>query len=95
MVRLTPGFCAVLLLLSVPGFLVSSASAQLDPKEEVKYSPQLIDDLTSLRDAALSSNYAYVQAAHLTENIGARPSGSPQATITLGRNRRASHLPAG
>jgi Zn-dependent M28 family amino/carboxypeptidase len=32
-----------------------------------------------VRDAALASNYAYRQVAHLTENIGPRMAGSPQA----------------
>ena len=32
-----------------------------------------------MRDSALSSDYAWHQLAHLTENIGPRPSGSPQA----------------
>jgi len=41
--------------------------------------PELLANLEKLRDAALSSDYAWRQAAHLTENIGPRPSGSPQA----------------
>src|SRR5208282_3850357 len=41
--------------------------------------PELIANLEKLRDAALASDYAYRQAAHLTENIGPRLSGSPQA----------------
>ena len=32
-----------------------------------------------MRDAALTSDYAWHQLAHLTENIGPRPAGSPQA----------------
>lgn len=39
----------------------------------------LQSELTALRDAALADDYAYRQVAHLTENIGPRPSGSPQA----------------
>lgn len=39
----------------------------------------LIKELIALRDAALASDYAFQQTAHLTENIGPRPSGSPQA----------------
>jgi Zn-dependent M28 family amino/carboxypeptidase len=35
--------------------------------------------LTSIRDAALADDYAFKQVAHLTENIGPRPSGSAQA----------------
>jgi carboxypeptidase Q len=45
----------------------------------VTYSPELLSTLAKLRDAALSSDYAYRQVAHLTENIGPRISGSPQA----------------
>ena len=45
----------------------------------VTYSPELLSSLAKLRDAALSSDYAYRQVAHLTENIGPRLSGSPQA----------------
>ena len=36
-------------------------------------------NLEHLRDAALGSDYAYHQLAHLTENIGPRPTGSAQA----------------
>lgn len=43
------------------------------------YSPLLKSELATLRDAALSDDYAYQQVAHLTENIGPRPEGSPQA----------------
>ncbi len=45
----------------------------------VTYSPELLSTLAKLRDAALSSDYACRQVAHLTENIGPRISGSPQA----------------
>lgn len=41
--------------------------------------PELAAELAQLRDAALADDYAYQQVAHLTENIGPRPSGSPQA----------------
>jgi carboxypeptidase Q len=46
---------------------------------ESAYSPQLKSELSGLRDAALSDDYAYRQVAHLTDNIGPRASGSPQA----------------
>ena len=42
-------------------------------------SRELTEQLQSIRDAALSSDYAWRQLAHLTENIGPRPAGSPQA----------------
>jgi hypothetical protein len=43
-------------------------------------SPELNAQLASIRDAALTDDYAMQQVAHLTENIGPRLSGSPQAT---------------
>jgi hypothetical protein len=53
------------------------------PSAENAYSPELRTELAALRDAALSDNYAYQQLAHLTENIGARPEGSPQAQFAV------------
>ncbi len=44
---------------------------------------QLRGELVSLRDAALQDDYAHRQLAHLTENIGARPEGSPQAETAV------------
>jgi carboxypeptidase Q len=43
------------------------------------FSKELREQLQAVRDAALSSDYAWQQLAHLTENIGPRPAGSPQA----------------
>ncbi len=40
---------------------------------------KLKEQLIALRDAALDDDYAYQQVAHLTENIGPRPSGSAQS----------------
>jgi carboxypeptidase Q len=40
---------------------------------------QLVEELTSIKSAALADDYAYRQVAHLTENIGPRPTGSVQA----------------
>src|SRR5215470_5787799 len=42
-------------------------------------SPELKQQLIALRDAALADDYAYKQVAHITENIGPRPSGSAQS----------------
>src|SRR5712692_6738056 len=53
-------------------------------KEAVPPLPsRLLRELTALRDAALSDDYAYRQVAHLTENIGPRPAGSPQAQVAV------------
>jgi archaeosine-15-forming tRNA-guanine transglycosylase len=43
------------------------------------FPPELRNELARLRDAALSDDYAYQQLEYLTDSIGARPQGSPQA----------------
>src|SRR5260370_20755545 len=43
------------------------------------FSEQTLADLKRLQQAALSSDYAYRQVAHLADNIGPRLSGSTQA----------------
>lgn len=47
------------------------------------YSPQLLADLKRIQAAALQSDYAYRQVAHLTNNIGPRLSGSAQAQAAV------------
>ncbi|HYL14756.1 MAG TPA: M20/M25/M40 family metallo-hydrolase [Terriglobales bacterium] len=61
-------------------FFIAAVSRAQRPREpEVVYPPQLLSDLAALRDSALTGEYAYRQVAHLTENIGPRMGGSPQA----------------
>jgi carboxypeptidase Q len=56
------------------------ANAQEPPAPKVVTWPaEMVSKLEKLRDAALGSDYAWKQVAHLTENIGPRISGSPQA----------------
>ena len=43
------------------------------------FSPQTLSELKQLQKAALESDYAYRQVAHLANNIGPRLSGSAQA----------------
>jgi carboxypeptidase Q len=45
--------------------------------------PQTLADLRRLQQAALSSDYAYKQVAHLANNIGPRLSGSAQAAKSV------------
>src|SRR5947199_4670686 len=45
----------------------------------VVFSPQTLADLKQLQHAALTSDYAYRQVAHLSNNIGPRLTGSTQA----------------
>ncbi len=42
-----------------------------------------MEQLEAIKVAALTDEYAYRQLAHLTENIGARPSGSPGAKAAV------------
>jgi carboxypeptidase Q len=56
----------------------SNSKASPSPTPVV-FSPQTLADLKRLQQAALSSDYAYKQVAHLANNIGPRLSGSAQA----------------
>src|SRR5919204_1867611 len=56
----------------------SSASASPSSTPAV-FSPQTLADLKRLQQAALASDYAYKQVAHLSNNIGPRLTGSAQA----------------
>jgi carboxypeptidase Q len=49
----------------------------------VVFSPQTLADLKRLQQAALNSDYAYKQVAHLANNIGPRLSGSAQAAKSV------------
>jgi len=45
----------------------------------LQYSPQLVGEIRKVQQASLENDYAYRQLTHLTNNIGARLSGSAQA----------------
>src|SRR6202022_4235568 len=49
----------------------------------VVFSPQTLSDLKRLHQAALTSDYAYRQVAHLANNIGPRLTGSAQAAKAI------------
>ena len=76
----------ILLSVIVAGALCALGAATQFPvargapaAENREFSPELLGQLVSVRDAALSDDYAYAQTAHLTENIGPRLTGSVQA----------------
>jgi carboxypeptidase Q len=69
----------ILLLGSFLALNLMAQSASRPNSSESAFSPELIHDLITIRDAALADDYAFRQVAHLTENIGPRPSGSAQA----------------
>jgi carboxypeptidase Q len=56
---------------------------QVSQAQQDNFPPQLIAQLSAIKAAALADDYAYRQVAHLTENIGARPSGSLQAKAAV------------
>jgi len=58
--------------------VVTSPNGSPSPTPAV-FSPQTLSELKQLQKAALESDYAYRQVAHLANNIGQRLSGSAQA----------------
>jgi hypothetical protein len=59
--------------------LFSSILATAQAVKTSGITTELRDQLQAVRDGALASDYAWHELAHLTENIGPRPAGSPQA----------------
>lgn len=55
----------------------------MTPAQQENFPPQLLAELDKIKSAALADDYAYHQVSHLTENIGPRPSGSPQAKAAV------------
>src|SRR5438309_11827434 len=69
------------LLLTVAG-AVTCAVAQ-SPASTPRWSAQELNELRQLQSAALDDDYTYKQLAHLSDNIGARPSGSAAAAAAV------------
>ncbi|MGC1371686.1 MAG: M20/M25/M40 family metallo-hydrolase [Candidatus Sulfotelmatobacter sp.] len=57
-----------------------SSPQQTTLVDQQNFPPLLLQQLSAIKAAALNDDYAYHELQHLTENIGARPTGSPQAT---------------
>jgi carboxypeptidase Q len=75
----------VVVLLSLFG-LPKTGRAQLSRPSAtapLQYSPQFVAEIRKVQQAALESDYAYRQLAHLSNNIGPRLSGSPQAQTAV------------
>src|SRR6266404_8320170 len=65
---------------------VTQALAQLSrppATPPLQYSPQFVVEIKKVQQAALESDYAYRQLAHLSNNIGPRLSGSTQAQAAV------------
>src|SRR4051794_4940399 len=69
----------LIVMLSAALLSLPVTARQQAPQSPDLYSPELLSELRRLQQAALSSDYAYKQVARLSNNIGARLSGSPQA----------------
>lgn len=90
-ILLAAAFHAVILLAAAPAQNAQPNNApvpfmapqQASQAERDNFPPQLIEELSAIKTAALSDDYAYHQVAHLTENIGPRISGSPQANAAV------------
>lgn len=60
-----------------------ATSAGQTSTSDANFSAQLLDELSKIKTEALSDDYAHRILAHLTENIGPRPAGSPQAQAAV------------
>jgi carboxypeptidase Q len=62
-----------------PALTGMMSAPQASQTDKQNFPPLLLQQLSAIKAAALNDDYAYRQLAHLTENIGARPTGSLQA----------------
>src|SRR5216117_1958281 len=63
-----------------PKSIPTSTATPTPTATPIVFSPQTLTELKRLQQAALNSDYAYRQVAHLSNNIGPRLTGSAQAT---------------
>ncbi len=93
MTRSLRSFACVILLLLIAFNLATTQNPQQKPQagtsfmappqstaaDQQNFPALLLQQLSAIKAAALNDDYAYRELAHLTENIGARPTGSVQA----------------
>jgi carboxypeptidase Q len=81
---MTKSFTSPYIFFAIFFVLLPAAQAQqMTQAQRDNFPPQLLQQLEAIKSAALKDDYAYRQLAHLTENIGPRPSGSPQAKAAV------------
>src|SRR5689334_15879657 len=81
----------VLVAISAPSVLIAQQQSvpinsdyeRAKPTVLAPLPPTLLHELIAIRDAGLNDDYAHQQVAHITENIGPRPVGSPQAQTAV------------
>src|SRR5262245_17948960 len=71
-------FVMVLVIVPVAPTIVRSQLSR-PPAPSAQYSAELVAGIKQVQQAAFESDYAWRQVAHLSNNIGPRLSGSPQA----------------
>ncbi|MFZ0317984.1 MAG: M20/M25/M40 family metallo-hydrolase [Candidatus Sulfotelmatobacter sp.] len=62
-----------------PPAMAMMGAPQSSTLDQQNFPPLLLQQLSAIKAAALNDDYAYRQVEHLTENIGPRATGSPQA----------------
>lgn len=72
-----------LLWLVAATLTMGTVGATGQAKAASPWSPETLQQLRQVQQAALQDDYAYQQAAHLTDNIGPRLTGSPQAAAAV------------
>ena len=70
-------------LFAITSLLSPSIAQRRQPPESPSYDPKLVSEIKAIQKAALESDYAYRQLAHLSNNIGPRLTGSPQAQTAV------------
>ena len=60
-----------------------TSAPQMSQVQQDNFPAQLLGELNAIKSAAMTDDYAYHQVAHLTENIGPRPTGSPAADAAV------------
>src|SRR5438552_12986259 len=73
--------CSIALCSGVVGTRAQLSRPPQSPT--LQYSQQLVSEIKKIQQAALESDYAYRQLDHLSNNIGPRLSGSPQAQTAV------------
>src|SRR3954451_3264700 len=63
--------------------LLGTAMGQLQISPDENLSQETIAEMRQIQRAALADDYTYKQLQHLTDHIGPRPSGSPQAAAAV------------
>ncbi|MFZ0299734.1 MAG: hypothetical protein WAM13_15390, partial [Candidatus Sulfotelmatobacter sp.] len=62
-----------------PAATAMMSAPQTTAADKLNFPPLLLQQLSAIKAAALNDDYGYRELAHLTENIGPRPTGSLQA----------------